>query len=126
MVQNIMESEDHGRQKKGIYLMESRIELMPGVFLRAIQSDKFKTGCISMNFVRPLTAQEAPLAALLPSVLLRGTAHYPDIRSISSFLDERFGASVGTLVRKKGEVQCVGFYADFVDDDFLPAGEHVL
>ncbi len=106
--------------------MESRIELMPGVFLRAIQSDKFKTGCISMNFVRPLTAQEAPLAALLPSVLLRGTAHYPDIRSISSFLDEHFGASVGTLVRKKGEILTTGFYADFLEEEFLPEGEQTF
>ena len=106
--------------------MESRTELMPGVFLRAIQSDKFKTGCISLNFVRPLTAQEAPLAALLPSVLLRGTAHYPDIRSISSFLDERFGASVGTLVRKKGEILTTGFYADFLEEEFLPEGEETF
>lgn len=109
--------------KERILSMESRVELLPGVYLRAIASDKFKTGCLSMNFVRPLTAREAPLAALLPSVLLRGTEHYPDIRSISSFLDEHYGASVGTLVRKKGEVLTTGFYADFLEEAFLPAGE---
>lgn len=106
--------------------MEPRIQLRPGVYLRAIQTEKFKTGCLSLNFVRPLTPTEAPLAALLPSVLLRGTAHYPDIRAISSFLDEHYGASVGTLVRKKGEILTTGFYADFLEEKFLPAGEQVF
>lgn len=106
--------------------MESRMELMPGVFFRAIQTNKFKTGCLSLNFVRPLSAKEAPLAALLPSVLLRGTKNHPNIRSISSFLDNLYGASVGALVRKKGEIQTTGFYADFLEEDFLPEGEQVF
>ena len=106
--------------------MEPRIQLKPGVYLRAIQTEKFKTGCLSLNFVRPLTPVEAPLAALLPSVLLRGTEQYPDIRAISSFLDARYGASVGTLVRKKGEILTTGFYADFLEEKFLPAGEQVF
>lgn len=106
--------------------MESRMELLPGVYLRAIQTEKFKTGCLSLNFVRPLTAREAPYAALLPSVLLRGTASYPDIRSISSFLDAHYGASVGTLVRKRGELQTTGFFADFLEEALLPPGEKVF
>ena len=57
--------------------MESRIELLPGVYLRAICTDRFKTGCMNLNFVRPLTAAEAPMASLLPSVALRGTRLHP-------------------------------------------------
>ena len=96
--------------------MEPRIELLPGVCLRAIHTDRFKTGCMNINFVRPLTAQEAPMAALAPSVLLRGTRRHPDIRSISAFLDEHYGASVGTLTRKKGEILTTGFFADFPEE----------
>lgn len=106
--------------------MESRIELFPGVNLRAVQTDKFKTGYMSVNFIRPLSAYEAPYGALLPSVLLRGTESFPNIRSISSFLDEHYGASVGTLVRKKGDNQTVGFYTEFLEEDFLPEGEQVF
>ncbi len=106
--------------------MESRIELLPGVFLRAIRTDRFKTGCMNLNFVRPLTAQEAPMAALLPSVALRGTRLHPDIRSISAFLDEHYGASVGTLARKKGEILTTGFFADFPEEDLLPPGAQVF
>ena len=102
------------------------IEIAPGVTLRALQSDKFKTACFSVNFVKPHDRESAAMDALLPSVLLRATEKYPDIRSISSRLDELYGATFGTLVRRKGEVKLTGFYADFIEDDFLPAGEEVF
>lgn len=96
--------------------MEHRMQLLPGVYLTAVQTDKFKTGCFSMNFVRPMCREEASRNALVPSVLLRGSQTYPDIPAISARLDELYGASMGMLVRKKGEAQLTGFYADFVED----------
>ena len=63
--------------------------------------------------------EEAAANALIPSVLLRGSETCPDIASISAKLDELYGASVGTLVRKKGEVQLVGFYCDYVQDEYV-------
>lgn len=104
--------------------MEQRIEILPGVFLTAVQTDKFKTGCFSINFLRPMCRAEASMNALIPSVLLRASERYPDIPSISARLDELYGASMGTLVRKKGEVQLVGFFADFIEDAL--AGEPVF
>lgn len=99
--------------------MEQRFELFPGVYLTALKSDKFKTGCFSLNLMRPLCRQEAAMNALIPSVLLGGTQRYPDIRSISRALDNLYGATVGTLIRKKGETQLVGFYADYIEDDLV-------
>ena len=96
--------------------MNDRIEILPDVFLTSVQTDKFKTGCFSINFLRPMARSEASQNALIPSVLLRGSERYPDICSISARLDELYGASVGTLVRKKGEVQLVGLFADFIED----------
>ena len=106
--------------------MTVNIEIVPNVTLRALQSDKFKTACFSVNFVRQHDRAGAALDALLPSVLLRATEKYPDIRSISTRLDELYGASFGTLVRRKGEVKLTGFYADFIEDEFLPEGEEVF
>ena len=80
--------------------MNHRTQILPGVYLTAVQSDKFKTGCFSLN-------------------LLRGSVQYPDIASISAKLDELYGASIGTLIRKKGEVQLVGFYCDYVQDEYV-------
>lgn len=104
--------------------MIRRIEILPDVFVTAVQTEKFKTGCFSINFLRPMARAEAAQNALIPSVLLRGSAAHPDIRSISARLDELYGASIGTLVRKKGEIQLSGFYADFVEDAL--AGEAVF
>lgn len=106
--------------------MKQKIELLPGVYLRAVQTEKFKTGCLSVNFLRPLSLEEAACNALLPSVLLRGTKQHPDIQSISMLLDELYGAGVGTLVRKKGEVQTWGFYADFIEDQYTLDREDLL
>ena len=64
--------------------MEQRMEILPGVFLTAVQTEKFKTGCCSVNLLRPMAREEAAANALVPSVLLRATAQHPDIRSISA------------------------------------------
>lgn len=101
--------------------MLKRMELMPGVWLNSVQTDRFKTGCFSINLLQPLTEADAAPNALVPSVLLRGCGGYPDMTAISAKLDTLYGASVGTLVRKKGEVQTIGLYADFLEDRY--AGE---
>ncbi len=106
--------------------MVQTIQIAQGVTLHAAQTQKFKTGCFSINFLRRHSREDAVMDALLPSVLLRATQKYPDIARISSRLDELYGASFGTLVRLKGEVKTLGFYADFIEDAFLPAGEQVF
>lgn len=102
-----------------------RLELMPGVRLNMIETDRFKTGCFSINLLRPLTRADAAPNALLPSVLLRGCRSCPDMQSISRKLDTLYGASVGTLIRKKGQVQTVGLYTDFLEDRYAE-GEPVF
>lgn len=106
--------------------MNNRKELLPGVFLHTEHTNKFKTSCFSINFLRPLCREEASLNALLPSVLLRGTRNYPDMQQISMLLDDLYGASVGTLIRKKGEVHSCGFYADFIEDAYTLDGEDIF
>lgn len=99
-------------------MLNERIQLMPGVFLNMFQTDRFKTGGFSFNLLRPLALADAAPNALLPSVLLRGCRSYPDMQSISHRLDHLYGATVGTLVRKKGEVQTIGLYTDFLEDRY--------
>ena len=95
-----------------------RIQLRPGIWLNLVQTDRFKTGCFSFNLLRPLTMEAAAPNALLPSVLLRGSREYPDMQQIYQRLDTLDGGSCGSLVRKKGEVQSVGLYADFLEDRY--------
>ena len=104
--------------ERNVVMISQRTELLPGVWLNTVQTDRFKTGCFSINFLRPLTLDSAAPNALIPAVLLRGCRSCPDIQSISQRLDTLYGASVGTLIRKKGEVQSVGLYTDFLEDRY--------
>lgn len=103
-----------------------RKEIMPDVNLTSIKTDKFKTGFMSLMIMTPINKKTAALNSLLPSVLRRGTLAHPGIESIAEALDELYGARIEPQVRKKGEYQCIGFCAEFADDDFLPKGENVL
>jgi len=96
--------------------MTRRLELMPGVYLTAARTDRFKTGFFSVNFLCPLNRQEASANAMLPSVLLQGTCRYPDMRSLSLAMEELYGAEIGSSVRKKGEAQTIGLFADHIED----------
>ncbi|MBR7081559.1 MAG: insulinase family protein, partial [Oscillospiraceae bacterium] len=104
----------------------ARTEIMPFVNLTCIRTNKFKTGCMSVNLLTKLDRSTASQNALIPHVLRRGTAAHPDMEAIAKTLDELYGARIEPIVRKRGEVQSIGFYADFADDDFLPDGESVL
>jgi predicted Zn-dependent peptidase len=99
---------------------------MRGVNLTCVNAYKFKTGCLAMTFLVPLDKKTVAFNAVLPSVLRRGTSSHPDIESLAATLDELYGARIEPVVRKKGEVQCIGMYADFPDDAFVPGGGRIL
>lgn len=100
--------------------------LFPGVRLRAVQTRKFKSSVLSLTMLTPLDHETAAANALIPSVLRRGTANCPDMESLSAALDELYGGAIEGSVRKKGETQCVGFVASFLDDAYTPDGSAIL
>ena len=64
--------------------------------------------------------------ALTPSGLRRGTTRYPDMEQLSRRLDELYGAAIEPVIRRIGEVHCLGFFASFPEPAFLPGGEALL
>ena len=104
----------------------SRIRLAEGVYLTCLPARKFKTSLLSAQFVTPLKEETAGANALLSAVLRRGTVSCPDMGALSAQLDSLYGASIDYTVRKKGENQCVGFVAGFIDDSFAPQKEKLL
>ena len=105
---------------------KTRTKLAEGVYLTRLPARKFKTSLLSAQFMTPIAAETAAAQALLPAVLRRGTMCYPDMGALSTRLDELYGAEIDYTVRKKGECQCVGFVASFIDDAFTPGGEKLL
>ena len=101
-------------------MQPSRTELLPGVFLTCLQTDKFKTGVLSINLLTRLSPETVTMNTLLPSVLRRGTMYHPDLDSLAAALDNLYGAHIEPVSRKKGEIHSIGFWADFIDDAYLP------
>lgn len=104
----------------------TRTELMPGVWLNHLRSDKFKTACMSLTLLTQLKRDSASMNALIPYVLRRGTTRYGDMEALSARLEELYGAAVEPVVRRIGEIQCIGFYASLPEREYLPGGQDVL
>lgn len=104
----------------------NRTELMPGVFLSHLRSDKFKTACMSVTLLTQMRRETAAMNAVIPFVLRRGTTRYGDMEQLSRRMDELYGAAVEPVVRRIGEIQCIGFYGSFPEPDYLPGGEALL
>ena len=104
----------------------TRMELLPGVHLTAVHTNKFKSSLLGVELLVPITGADASANALVPMVLRRGTAQHPDMESLSAALDELYGGSIEPMVRKKGETQCVGFVGSFLDDAYTPDGSGIL
>ena len=104
----------------------SRTQLLPGVFLTALRTDKFKSDCLSVSLLTRLSRETVSKNALLPRVLLRGSAFHQDLDAIACACDELYGARVLPSVRKCGEILAVGLYAGFLADRFTPDGTALL
>ncbi len=103
-----------------------RKEIMPDVWLSCLETDKFKSDCLSINLLTQLERDSISKNALLPRVLIRGTMSHPDMDSISACCDELYGARVIPCVRKHGEILAVGFYAGFIPERFTPDRSKLL
>lgn len=103
-----------------------RDEILPNVYLTALKTDKFKTGCMSATLLAPLTRDTAAAHACIPYILRRGTVSLPDLDAVSARLDDLYGAKLEPVVRKLGEIQAIGFLATFCEDRFLPGQTDLL
>ncbi len=106
--------------------MIKTIPLLPGITLRCVPAKRFKHGCLSIQFLRPMRREEAAMNALIPAILLRGSQNHPDLRSITLHLDDLYGASVGALVRRVGDYQTTGFFCSIMEDRYALPGDRVL
>lgn len=106
--------------------MIKTFELIPGITLRCFPDNRFKQGCLSLQILRPMSGAEAAMNALIPAVLLRGTERCPNLRDITLRLDDLYGASVGTVVRRIGDYQTTGLHCGFIEDKYALEGDEIL
>ena len=98
--------------------------IAPGVRLCAVQTDRFKTGCISFSMALPLEGDIAA-NAVLPYILHRSCKKYPDFSCLNGRLAELYGASLTAGVAKLGEAQLLSIDLTSLDDRFSLTGESI-
>ena len=101
-------------------------QLADGVELAVNRTDKFKTGLLSVTLTIPLRRETATAGALIPEVLCRGSRNHPDMERLSAAADALYGASLGPIVRQRGESQCVSFLCGVIDGRYALDGSAVL
>lgn len=95
---------------------KSEVEGVPVLWL---PDDRFKTFRIILAARRPLD-ETAAARSLLPSLLMQGTANYPDRPALARQMERLYGASVAPSTGKVGEAHVLRFFVDCVAGQFLP------
>ena len=95
-----------------------------GVRLVSEQTDRFKTGRISVSMALPMDDKMAA-NSLLIFLLKRSCKEYPDFSLLNGKLDELYGASLSASVMKSGESQVLNLSLTFLDDRFALTDESI-
>lgn len=93
-------------------------KIADGVFLNFIETDKFKTNYLSVNFITNLNKETASLNSLIPMVLNRGTVKYPTMAEINAYLENLYATGIYSRVYKRGENQIIGFASYMLDNSY--------
>ncbi|GAB6988978.1 EF-P 5-aminopentanol modification-associated protein YfmF [Paenibacillus pini] len=96
------------------------------VRLHVLPTKRFKTFAISLFAGTPLTEETVTSTALIPFVLRRGTASYPETIQFREQLEQMYGAGFGFDVYKRGDYQMVQFRMDTINDSFVKSEESLL
>ncbi len=100
--------------------------IAPGVQLIPVPDDRFQTVRIAAHFAVPLRAETAAEYALLPRLLTRCCADYPDDLAFSRRLAMLYGAGVGGTAQVIGETQQINVSVSLLDDRFVPQDAPIL
>lgn len=83
-----------------------------------IPAEKFKTFSVTLKFFVPLSEETAGLNGVFPFVLKSGSKNYPDMIALSKVLESYYGGIFDVSVRKKGDLQEIDFYFEFLSPCF--------
>ena len=96
--------------------------LAEGVRCLSLPDSRFKTSRLTVALLLPLKKETASAGALLPYLLRRSCAAYPDFTALQRRLNELYGASITAEVARIGEAQALVLTAAAIDDRFALAG----
>ncbi|MBQ9746616.1 MAG: insulinase family protein [Clostridia bacterium] len=103
----------------------SRKEIFDGIALTTVETDKFKFNRIFIDFILPLTREQAAENALFADVLMRGTQKHPGLLHLQKKLSSLYGADIDTYVGTNGEAHVVTIFAKLIKDKYTLGGEEI-
>ncbi len=99
--------------------------LCDGVESLTLTDTRFKTAQISVGLFLPLAKETVEEYAILPRLMTRACAAYPDFTTLNRRLNELYGASVSGRSMRVGESQLLLFSAEATADRFALGQEAV-
>ncbi len=102
------------------------IQINENIKLNYISMTKLKTTSVGVYIHRPLNAKDASYNTLLSMVLKSASKKYPSREEIAAYLDNLYGATMGSAVLKMGEDHIIYFDAETIADKYTPNGEQLL
>ncbi|MFC0296771.1 EF-P 5-aminopentanol modification-associated protein YfmF [Geobacillus jurassicus] len=101
-------------------MIDEKVTAVGPVRVHTISTDKYKTNTIVWKMKARLAKETVTLRALLPYVLQSGTADYPSVKALRTYLDELYGATLNVDLTKKGEHHIMTIRIDVANERFLP------
>lgn len=95
------------------------MEIIKGVHLHFIQSEKFKTNKIKVRFSAPMSEKTIAGRVLTASMLETSNALYPTSQAFREKLANLYGANYSTSLSRRGLVHYLNINLSFVRDQFL-------
>jgi len=94
-------------------------DVLPGVTLTVLPTDRFKVGMLSLCFALPFSRERASARSLLMAVLRRGCTSYPTIADVNRRLDELYATPYHVVDTTRAGCHYVGFGAELLDERYL-------
>ena len=99
--------------------------LADGVQILCLPDNRFKTMQLTVALLLPLAEDTASAYAVLPFLLRRACADYPDYTALQRRLDELYGARITADVGRIGDAQSLTLTARSLRDDLALGGEPI-
>ena len=100
--------------------------LWDSVSLTSIQTNKFKTGMLSLSLNLPLTKSNSAHNTLISGVMRRGTEKFENAAALNRALDELYAATVEFKSSRCGKRCVLTLSAEMLDNAYVADGVDVL
>lgn len=102
------------------------MELVEGVYLYGIKTDKFKTSHLTIRFSGDLSKVNKASRALVAQMLATANQDYPTSQLLRRRLAELYGAQLSTRINTKGLIHMLDIDISFIDESFFSSEQSLL